>query len=59
MHDQNFLKLDYNQLDKWILLEMTLAIRKLFRAIQVQDGGADFHQTLSLGIYANCDISTS
>ena len=23
MHDQDFLKLDYNQLDKWILLEMT------------------------------------
>ena len=23
MHDQHFLKLDYNQLDKWILLEMT------------------------------------
>ena len=23
MHDQDFLKLDYNQLKKWILLEMT------------------------------------
>ena len=23
MHDQDFLKLDYNQLDKWILLGMT------------------------------------
>ena len=23
MHDQGFLKLDYNQLDKWILLRMT------------------------------------
>ena len=23
MHDQDFLKLDYNQLSKWILLEMT------------------------------------
>ena len=22
MHDQDFLKLDYNQLDKWILLGM-------------------------------------
>ena len=24
MHDQDFLKLDYNQLDKWFLLGMTL-----------------------------------
>ena len=23
MHDQDFLKLDYNQLDKWILLRLT------------------------------------
>ena len=23
MHDQDFIKLDNNQLDKWILLEMT------------------------------------
>ena len=23
MHDQDFLKLDYTQLDKWILLDMT------------------------------------
>ena len=24
MHDQDFLKLDYNQLDKWTLLGMTM-----------------------------------
>ena len=28
MHDQDFLKLDYNQLDKWILLRMTQPLKK-------------------------------
>ena len=60
MHDQDFLKLGYNQLDKWILLGLTQPQENWFKPMMCKMAELTFTTpSASVYPYAHCDISAA